>query len=276
MGVLGRPNKIKAPAPVIRIEKVPVPSKPKSKTRPLPHQSGGSGPGASSSSPAARNSGGGGGSTSRGASSSASRTPSVVARRRGAGSASPYPSSSTTTDEVSSTNRRKRRAPSSRSAASETVKFSSDDDSGSEHGGAWEDSLGARHKRRKRDGAGRPVDLGRRLRHPALWAGEEKGEEEEEEEDGGEGRAMIHAADVASLELKCEPTLGVAAQDVALELRYPGSRHPERYAANPTLSCNICAARISLTRTPTEIDTSLCGEKIRSTLLRISQRSLIS
>lgn len=174
---------------------------------------------------------------------------------------SPYPSSSAT-DEAP-TNRRKRRAQSSRSAASDAVKFS-DDDSESEDGGAWEDSLGARHKRRKRDGAGRAVDLSRKLRHPEIWTGGD------EERDGDGLPALIHAANVASLNLKCQPTLGVAADDVALKLRYPGSRYPERYATGlpPTFSAEACSTHmLTLLR---KIDTSLYGVKIRSTPSRIS------
>ena len=40
--------------------------------------------------------------------------------------------------------------------------------------------------------------------------------------------AIIHAAEVASLEDKCEPALGLPRDEVAVELRYPGAKNPER------------------------------------------------
>ena len=111
-------------------------------------------------------------------------------------------------------NSRKRRAGSSRSPASPNFT-----DSGDEEDEDWEESLDAR-KRRKRADQERLADPNRVLRHPKLWTGSE----------GDIIRPpLIHAVDVASLEQKCQPVLGLARDQVAVKLQYPGARYPERY-----------------------------------------------
>lgn len=89
-------------------------------------------------------------------------------------------------------------------------------DSGSEDDEDWVRALDSR-KRRKRGrlGDGRYVDPNRRLKHPRALGEVVEGE-------------VIHAAEVASVELKCEPVLGAKKDEVAVELRYPSLQKPER------------------------------------------------
>jgi H3 lysine-79-specific histone-lysine N-methyltransferase len=135
MGIFSKHSKIKAPAPVIRIERVPI-DKPKPKPKP----------------------------------SQASRTDSYnLLQNRGKSkskSASPY-TGSPSADE---SRRKKRKAPGgagSRSPAGENVTFDSDDSDGAD-GGGDDVILGGRKRRRLTPGR---VDLNRKLRHPRIWTG---------------------------------------------------------------------------------------------------------
>ncbi|SPO02936.1 related to protein-lysine N-methyltransferase [Cephalotrichum gorgonifer] len=100
--------------------------------------------------------------------------------------------------------------------ASSRVDFGSD--SGSEDDEDWIGALDSR-KRQKRGKLedGRYVDPNRRLKHPRALEGAVRGLD------------LIHAAQVASLELKCEPVLGARRDEVAVELQYPSLQKPERY-----------------------------------------------
>lgn len=115
-------------------------------------------------------------------------------------------------------NRKRKAAPAQKRispVASSRVDFGSD--SGSEDDEDWVKSLDSR-KRRKRGRLedGRYVDPNRRLVDPRALKGVVEGEE------------VIHAAEVASVELKCEPVLGAKEGEVGVELRYPSMQKPER------------------------------------------------
>lgn len=89
-------------------------------------------------------------------------------------------------------------------------------DSGSEDDEDWVRALDSRKRRRRgRLEDGRYVDPNRRLKHPRAL------------EEAVEGE-VIHAAEVASVELKCEPVLGAKEDEVAVKLRYPSLQKPER------------------------------------------------
>ncbi|KAH6624690.1 histone-lysine N-methyltransferase, H3 lysine-79 specific [Chaetomium sp. MPI-SDFR-AT-0129] len=112
---------------------------------------------------------------------------------------------------------RKRRAPAnSRSPATASpAPVLSDSEPGSDDDDDWRDRLDP-SKRTKR---AHTEDPDRRVRHPKLWAGE--GEEEKPR--------IVHAVDVASLEDRCQPVMKLARDEVGVRLRYPGSKHMERY-----------------------------------------------
>lgn len=98
--------------------------------------------------------------------------------------------------------------------ASSRVDFGSDSGEDDED---WVRALDARKpKKRGKLDDGRYVDPNRRLKHPKAL----------EEVVGGV--QVIHAAEVASVELKCEPVLGAKVDEVAVELRYPSLQDPER------------------------------------------------
>ncbi len=40
---------------------------------------------------------------------------------------------------------------------------------------------------------------------------------------------IVHASELASLDRKCSPALGLDPDNVAIKLRYPGSKFPEQY-----------------------------------------------
>lgn len=111
---------------------------------------------------------------------------------------------------------RKRALPTSRrSPASPSPLF--DDDAGDDEvDDDWE-ALDAR-KRRKGAHPGDRVDLNRQLCHPKLGA-------------EGEQRPVpiIHAVDVASVQHKCQPVLGLSEEEANIRLQYPGTRDSERY-----------------------------------------------
>lgn len=91
--------------------------------------------------------------------------------------------------------------------------------------------------RRKRQKLVR-VDHNRRLTHPRIWTGAVV--EDKERGRGGQRERevrIIHAADLASLRHKCKPVLNLTADDVAIELRYPGSRQRERYVFHFLSQC---------------------------------------
>lgn len=145
----------------------------------------------------------------------ASKAPS----RASSHSASPRPSPQPTSRTDDAPRDRKRKAAPAQKrvspVASSRVDFGSD--SGSEDDEDWIKALDSR-KRRKRGRLedGRYVDPNRRLMDPRAMEGVV------EEKD------IIHAAEVASVELKCEPVLGAKEDEVGVELRYPSMQKPER------------------------------------------------
>lgn len=181
----------------IRVEKVPIPQKPK--------------PPKSSSNllkPSSR-------ATSRSSSAHPSPRP------------SPQPSSSSANAAAAAREAkyvdRKRKAAStpnkSRSSpAVSTSRVEFDSDSGSGDDDDWLGALNSR-KRQKRGKLddGRYVDPNRSLRHKKAF------------EHRIEGLRFIHAADVASLALKCTPVLGAKEDEVAVRLQYPSLQRRERY-----------------------------------------------
>ncbi|KAL2271495.1 hypothetical protein VTJ83DRAFT_866 [Remersonia thermophila] len=111
---------------------------------------------------------------------------------------------------------RKRRQPASARASPAAATPLSDSEPGSDDDDDWRERLDP-NKRAKR--ARTVEDPDRRLRHPRLWSGR-----------GGDERpAIVHAADVASLKDKCQPVMKLARDEVGVQLRYPGSKHMERY-----------------------------------------------
>lgn len=205
MGALNQRSRIKPQPPTIRIERVPIETTtPKPKPKPSPKVPSSSTPNRSS--------------------------PSLLHRQKQKSkSASPYPTSS---DELP---RKRKAAGGSRSPASnDNVRFDSDDSSASEEGG-YDAILGARRKKRRL----MRVDANRALRHPRIWSGDETKEGGEKDKDQQRPRELrfIHAAHVASVKEKCKPALGLPEEDVAVELRYPGTRQRERYVPSlPTSS----------------------------------------
>lgn len=91
----------------------------------------------------------------------------------------------------------------------------------------WSERLYAHNNRWKRART-EPADPARRLRHPCLWTGEADGQEGREGYVDAEKVDVVHAAEVASLELKCQPVMGLGPEEVAVGLRYPGSNFLER------------------------------------------------
>lgn len=117
------------------------------------------------------------------------------------------------------------RAGSNRSSRSPASPSFSDSEPGSDDDDDdWRDRLDP-HKRRKRAHTETVEDPARRLRHPRLWTGRDG--------DGGvdgaaeERLAIVHSADVASLEDKCQPVMGLGRDEVGVRLRYPGSNFLE-------------------------------------------------
>lgn len=202
MGVFNQKSKFKAPVPTIRKEVVAVePPKPKPKLKHAPSSSSGS----SSLRVNSRHV------------KAASRSPRLSPSFRK--STSPH------TAAASSDESRKRKLGNGNhrpSPASDRVEFGDDSDTDDN----WEDALDAR-KRRKRAmmNGHRRVDLNRKLAHPRLL--------EPPSEEGGDGAdlAIIHAADVANLSLKCVPVLGASEEETPVTLQYPGMRERERYVA---------------------------------------------
>lgn len=206
MGVFSQKSKIKAAPPTIRVEKVVVAATRKPRPKPLPSHRGANG-------------------SSNGLHASSAA---------GAGfrkSASPYTSSA---DERRGGGDRKRKLATAvrKSPASDRVEFGKDD-SGDEEDD-WEDAIDARKRRRRALLNGdRRVDLNRRLRHESLPAPTEVGGEVEKAAGKAGGREerihMLHAADVASLALRCVPSFGKGTEEeVAVELQYPGTAQRER------------------------------------------------
>ena len=83
------------------------------------------------------------------------------------------------------------------------------------------------HNNRWKRARTEPADPARRLRHPFLWAGFADGQERQGHADA-EKVDVVHAAEVASLELKCQPVMGLGPEEVAVGLRYPGANFLER------------------------------------------------
>jgi H3 lysine-79-specific histone-lysine N-methyltransferase len=133
-------------------------------------------------------------------------------------SGSPYPGSSSADE----SRRIKRKAPGGGNSRSPSVvKFDSDDSDGGEDGdnGVF---LGARRKKRRLA----RVDPDRKLTHPKIWTGAV--EEKENGKERPKELGIIHAAELANLETKCQPALGIPETEVGIELRYPGGRGREK------------------------------------------------
>ncbi|CAK7203921.1 Nucleosomal histone H3-Lys79 methylase [Sporothrix eucalyptigena] len=192
---------------------------------------------------------------------------SISPTNRNRTSQSPYPASDSRTTSHSRNGNggdRKRklvsRAVHRASPASDRIEFGNDSDTGDDD---WEATLHEReHLKRKRMNADRRVDPDRQLVHPILLETLPKSKEDDEPKDETKADAkdgvkddakekgnddgaikfaraegtrdlrklkITHARDVASLVLKCVPALGAKADEVLVDLQYPGSRHRESY-----------------------------------------------
>lgn len=201
MGILAQKSKFKIAKPTIRVEKVAVEvpqpkAKPKHRAADRDGQVSGGSP---RPQPRVR--------------ASASPLPAVASS-----SLSPHGGLSSS---GSSNGYRKRKASSAgpaprRSPASDRVSW--DQESDSEDENAWEETLDDRKRQRTTDSE-RIEDPNRKLVSPALI---------DPPPDGRDLR-LIHAADVASLKLKCTPSLGAPESEVRVGLQYPGLRQRERY-----------------------------------------------
>ena len=118
---------------------------------------------------------------------------------------------------IASTNGRKSRSP---AAVKQSPAFSGSD-SDSEDDDDWRDRLDP--TRRRKRARTETEDPDRRLRHPALWLGNVEAAEGEQEE-----MKFIHAVEVASLQDKCVPVMGLERDEVDVELRYPGANVLEK------------------------------------------------
>lgn len=171
-------------------------------------------------------------------------------------SASPYPASPSGDE----SRRTKRKAPGGGNSRSPSVvKFDSDDTDGEEDGG--NDFFGRRKKRRLAR-----VDPERKLRHPKIWTGTVDEKEKSRE------LGIIHAAELANLGSKCKPALGIPAEVVGIELRYPGGRGRERYVQRPNRrqTRRVGAWKRERLTLLTVLGTSWCTAEIRSMQSRIS------
>ncbi|KAM7202271.1 histone-lysine N-methyltransferase [Naviculisporaceae sp. PSN 640] len=162
--------------------------------------------------------GGGGSSNSNRSTPRASPNPAVSRIR----SSSPYLSANDSTTTTATNGRKRRAIASSRSPASPSFMESDDEDGGDED---WEAVMDARKRRKMMEDQLVRVDPSRSLRHPRIWTGEETVVGDKM----SAPPAIIHAVDVASLQLKCQPALGLKADNVAVRLQYPGGRYPEKY-----------------------------------------------
>ena len=191
MPLLGKSNKFKVDAPKIRVDKVAVERTPTPKPKPKPKPRAALAS-SSRSSPVSR----------------PSPKPSVRHL-----SNSPYPSS----DERGAARKRKAdngtASSSKRSPASERVTFDNDDSDGEDDG--WL-SLDTRKRQRTDTSEDRYSNANRTLRSSRAFASRDDGLE------------LVHAAQVASLDLKCVPVMGAQAEDVGIELQYPSLQKREK------------------------------------------------
>ncbi|CAK7216593.1 Nucleosomal histone H3-Lys79 methylase [Sporothrix bragantina] len=152
-------------------------------------------------------------------------------------------------------------------ARSDRIEFGNDSDTGDDDWEATLHER--EHRKRKRINGEHREDPDRQLVHPVLLETLPKSKEEDDvkekdetkadakvgtkdetdkkakEAGSGDGKSVtftraegtrdlrrlriIHARDVASLELKCIPVLGATEDEVLVQLQYPGSRHRESY-----------------------------------------------
>ncbi|KAK4169434.1 putative histone-lysine N-methyltransferase, H3 lysine-79 specific [Cladorrhinum sp. PSN259] len=94
-------------------------------------------------------------------------------------------------------------------------------DSDSDDDDSWQDAISDLRKRRKRAHEVTRIDQNRMVRHPKVWKGDRGGE--------SEILPIIHASEVANLRDKCQPVMGLARDEIAVRLRYPGSNYREKY-----------------------------------------------
>ena len=175
-------------------------------------------------------------------------------------SASPVLSSA---DERSVARKRKAVVASSRSPASPRYAEDSDPDDDEEN---WADMLVAQKRQKLVH-----VNINRTLRHPRMWAGDDAHAKE---------IPIIHASELASLDRKCTPALGLDPDNVGIKLRYPGSKFPEQFVSPPHpllrllyyLQAAAAWIRRTANRPRTHADTRLSTAKILSTRSKISKR----
>ncbi|KAL2135466.1 hypothetical protein VTI74DRAFT_8452 [Chaetomium olivicolor] len=136
------------------------------------------------------------------------------ARRRLQSTSSPEPrravSSSAATNPA-----RKRRAPANNRSSANASPALSESEAGSDDDDDWREINPNKRRRRAYT-----EDPDRPLRHPKLWMGQDE---------VGVKLPIVHAADVASLEDRCQPVMGLGRDEVRVRLRYPGSNYLERY-----------------------------------------------
>ena len=162
-------------------------------------------------------------------------------------SASPVLSSA---DERSVARKRKAAVASSRSPASPRYAEDSDPDDDEEN---WADMLVAQKRQKQVH-----VNINRTLRHPRMWAGDDAHAKE---------IPIIHASELASLDRKCTPALGLDPDNVGIKLRYPGSKFPEQFVSpHPHSYFPTCRHQPRIRRTAnrprTPADTRLSTAKI--------------
>lgn len=205
MSIFNQKSKFKVKTEIRTVRQAVAPAKPK----PSPQ------PSSSSSNRKDANSSG----TSSGAKKGNRLTTSSRASPRPGGSGG---ASSLSASPLPSQNGRKRRAGAGGAANSRSPASPSFGESGDEEDdGDWEDNLDARKRQRRAHQERLNVDMKRVMRHPRLWTGEAL--------EGDKKLVMIQASDVASLEKKCQPVMGLAPDAVGVKLQFPGARFPERY-----------------------------------------------
>ncbi|KAI5457797.1 histone methylation protein DOT1-domain-containing protein [Mariannaea sp. PMI_226] len=123
---------------------------------------------------------------------------------------SPYPSSA---DETRLDRKRKagRLSTPRRSPATDRIEF--DKDSDNEDDGWMNLDSNKRQRKGTEEGS---IDTTRKLKSSKAFEGRV------------EGLQLIHAVDVASLELKCVPVMGAQKEDVAIKLQYPSMQRREK------------------------------------------------
>ncbi|KAJ4304255.1 Nucleosomal histone H3-Lys79 methylase [Collariella sp. IMI 366227] len=135
-----------------------------------------------------------------------------AARRRLQSTSSPEPRARATSSPSSVPARKRRALPAKSRSPANASPALSESEAGSDDDDGWREFNSNKRRRRAYT-----EDPGRRLRHP-------------EASDDGDGKLpIVHAVDVASLEDRCQPVMGLGRDEVRVRLRYPGSNYLERY-----------------------------------------------